>query len=89
MRKILKTTRFSKDIQNLSSDVQKVAWRVVLLLSKNVLNKRLAIKKLEGYKGIWRVKVKKDYRLIFTFDKENLYLLRIKHRKEIYKRRID
>ena len=85
MRNILKTSRFTRDIKKLPPDIQKEAWKVVLLLSKDVLNKKLDIKKLEGFKGIWRVKVKSDYRLIFTFDEKNLYLLRIKHRKDIYR----
>ena len=40
---------------------------------------------MTGFKGIYRVVVVRDYRMIFSFDDENIYLLRIGHRREIYR----
>ncbi|HCJ66872.1 MAG TPA: hypothetical protein DHV62_05975 [Elusimicrobia bacterium] len=88
MRRIEKTSVFTKDLEHLSENIQKEAWEVVSILRDNIFDKQLEIKKLEGYKKIWRVTIKKDYRLIYTFDKECIYLLRIKHRKDIYRTQI-
>ena len=40
---------------------------------------------MTGFRGIWWVVVVRDYRIIFSFDDENIYLLRIGHRREIYR----
>lgn len=85
MRKIEKTSIFTKDIKTLPFNIQRESWKIACVLSEDVFDKRLNIRKLEGYEKIWRVTVKKDYRLTYTFDKEYIYLLRIKHRKDIYK----
>ncbi len=39
---------------------------------------------MTGLRGIYRVVVR-NYRMIFSFDDENIYLLRIGHRREIYR----
>lgn len=85
MRQIEKTSIFVKDFKVLPSGVQKDLWKKICILRENVFDRRLNIKKLEGYKGVWRVRVKDFYRLIYTFDKEHLYLLRVRHRKDIYR----
>ena len=88
MRKIAKTSVFTKDLKKLPENIQKEAWEVACILSENIFDIRLNIKKLEGYKKIWRVTIKKDYRMIYTFDRDCVYLFRIKHRKDIYKLQI-
>ena len=86
MRNIEKTSVFTKDFKSLPNDVQDKTWDVVNILKCDIFDDILKIKKLEGYKNVWRLSIKKDYRLIYSFDKENIYLLRIRHRKDIYKR---
>ncbi|PKM92973.1 MAG: hypothetical protein CVU80_00520 [Elusimicrobia bacterium HGW-Elusimicrobia-4] len=85
MRQIEKTSIFTRDLQKLPEDIQKEAWDVSCILKENIFDSRLAIKKLEGCKKVWRVTVKKDYRMVYTFSTECIYLLRIKHRKDIYR----
>jgi addiction module RelE/StbE family toxin len=85
-RKIQKTKRFSKDIKRLPSHVQKSAFDISIELSENIVSPKLKIKKLTGFEDIYRVVVIKDYRMIFSYDKDNIYLLRIGHRKEIYRK---
>jgi len=85
MRRLEKTTIFTRDLKQLSEDIKKEAWETASILKEDVFDVRLQIKKLEGYKKIWRVTVKKNYRLIYTFDKECVFLLRIAHRKDIYR----
>jgi len=88
MRKIEKTSVFTRDLRRLSENIQKEVWEVALQLRENIFDIRLQIKKLEGHKKLLRVTVQKDYRMIYTFDSECVYLLRIKHRKDIYKLQI-
>lgn len=84
-RRILKTPRFSRDVKKLSLDVQKEAFEVAQKLGKDIFDSSLNIKRMVGLKGTYRVVILIDYRMIFSFDKENVYLLRIGHRREIYR----
>ncbi|MGI8884872.1 MAG: type II toxin-antitoxin system RelE family toxin [Pyrinomonadaceae bacterium] len=43
------------------------------------------VRRMTGFRDIFRVVVIRNYRMIFSFDVENLYLLRIGHRREIYR----
>lgn len=88
MRKLEKTSVFTKDLKKLPEEVQRDAWNAAKILMQNIFDKRLEIKKLEGYKGVWRVTIRKNYRMAYTFDKETIYLLRIRHRKDIYRKNI-
>ncbi len=89
MREIKKTTVFTKDLQSLSPIIVEETWEIVCLLRENVFDRKLNIRKLEGYKNVWRISFKKSYRLIYTFDKEYIYLLRVRHRKDIYRKGIN
>jgi len=42
------------------------------------------LKKMSGYNDYYRIRIK-DYRIGLYFNEETLYLVRILHRKEIYK----
>ena len=89
MREIQKTTVFTMDLQSLTSIIREEIWKIVCLLQENLFDRRLNIRKLEGYKNVWRISFKKSYRLIYTFDKANIYLLRVRHRKDIYRKGIN
>lgn len=85
-RKIQKTSRFTKDIKKLPISIQKEAFAVTQQLTDNIFHPILNVKHMTGLKGVYRVVVMNDYRMIFSFDSEILYLLRIGHRKEIYRK---
>jgi len=85
-RKIQRTNRFGRDVRRLPQNVQAEAFQTSLKFSADIFDKSLNIKQMTGFRGIWRVVVVRDYRMIFSFDDENLYLLRIGHRREIYRR---
>ncbi len=85
-RKIQRTNRFGRDVRRLPQNVQAEAFQISLKLAADIFDKSLNIKQMTGFRGIWRVVVVRDYRMIFSFDDENLYLLRIGHRREIYRR---
>lgn len=85
-RKIQRTNRFGRDIRRLPQNIQEAAFQISLELAEDIFDRSLNIKQMTGFRGIWRVVVVRDYRMIFSFDEENLYLLRIGHRREIYRR---
>lgn len=84
-RVLYRVNRFVKDFKTLPKTVKFEVWEVVEKLNKNVFDPHLDVKKLVGYRDIWRVKVERDFRLIFTFDEDSLTLLRVAHRKDIYR----
>lgn len=84
-RKIQKTKRFGKDVRRLPENVQKEAFETAVKLAEDSFDLTLNIKSLTGFRGIYRVVVLRNYRMVFSMDGENIYLLRIGHRREIYK----
>jgi mRNA-degrading endonuclease RelE of RelBE toxin-antitoxin system len=84
-RDIQRTNRFGRDIRRLEQNIQQEAFEISQLLAENIFDSSLNVKQMTGFHGIYRVVVIRDYRMIFSFDDENLYLLRIGHRREIYR----
>lgn len=84
-RAIQRTNRFGRDIRRQPQNVQKEAFQNATQLAADIFDSSLNIKSLTGFRGIYRVVVVRDYRMIFSFDDENIYLLRIGHRREIYR----
>ncbi|MEO7660371.1 MAG: type II toxin-antitoxin system RelE/ParE family toxin [Pyrinomonadaceae bacterium] len=84
-RIIQRTKRFGRDIKKLPREVQKDSYETVLKLAEDIFDPTINLRTLTGFHGIFRAVVIRDYRIIFSFDEENLYLLRIGHRREIYR----
>ncbi len=84
-RAIQRTNRFGRDIRRLPDNIQKEAFRLAARLSEDIFDPLLSIKPMTGFSGVFRVVVVRDYRMIFSFDEANIYLLRIGHRREIYR----
>ena len=85
-RRIQRTKRFARDIKKISKSVQKEAFEISQKLADDIFRADLNVRSMTGLKGVYRVVVKADYRMIFSFDSDNLYLLRIGHRKDIYRK---
>ncbi len=84
-RKIQKTKRFGRDIKKLPDAVKKEAFEISSRLAADIFEPQLSIRHMSGLKGIYRVVVLKNYRMIFSFDDVSIYLLRIGHRNKIYR----
>jgi mRNA-degrading endonuclease RelE of RelBE toxin-antitoxin system len=80
-----RTKRFGRDIKKLPLPVQQEAYAVAQKLAIDVFHPQLNVKSLTGFKQTYRVVVLSDYRMIFSFDTYQVYLLRIAHRKDIYR----
>ena len=84
-KKLIVTYNFKKDLKKLPVNVVNLTYEAALKLCIDPYNEELDIKKLTGFKNIYRVVIKKDYRLIYTFDEQKIFLLQISHRKDIYR----
>jgi len=76
-RKIQRTGRFARDIKKMPHSIQMEAYETAVKLSENVFHSDLNVRELTGFKG--------HYRMIFSFDTENIYLMRFANRKDIYR----
>lgn len=80
-----RTHRFARDLKPLPEHVKAEAFETAQKLCKNIFHPELDVRPLTGFKGYYRVVVAKDYRIIFSYDDDAVYLRRIAHRKEIYR----
>ena len=80
--RLVYTKRALRDIEKLDPVVKKQIGNKILLLAKNPLKnaKKLIDFRLGQYR--WRIG---NYRIIFDIEESNIVVLRIRHRKEIYK----
>ena len=81
-----RTNRFARDLKPLPHNVKSAAFEAAQRLCESVFHRDLDVRPLTGFKGYFRVVVAKDYRMVFTFDEHAVYLHRIAHRKDIYRR---
>jgi len=82
MYKVIFTQRALKDLENIDKETQNRIATKLKEYSKEPLRyaRRLVSPKI----GAYRFRVG-DYRVIFDIDRENIVILRIGHRKSIYK----
>lgn len=80
--KLLYTKSATKDIQKLDTVVKK---RLKIKLEAYATNPLFYAKKLTDFSlGAYRWRIGK-YRIVFDLDGENIVILRIRHRREIYR----
>ena len=84
-KQLVITSKFTKDLKKLPNYIVKEAYNVSQKLCVDPFHNELDVLKLTGFSKIYRVIIKHDYRLIFTFDELNIIFLRLAHRKDIYK----
>ena len=80
--RLVYTKRALRDIEKLDIVVKKQISSKILFLAKNPLKnaKKLIDSRLGQYR--WRIG---NYRIIFDIEGSDIVVLRIRHRKEIYK----
>ena len=80
--KLLYTKSSAKDIQKLDTVVKKRLKNKLETYAKNPIfyGKKLIDSSLGTYR--WRIG---NYRIIFDIDAKNIVILRIRHRREIYR----
>ncbi len=80
---IIRTKKFEKEIKSIkeSSIKEKVRKQIIKIIENPDIGKPLRYD-LKGERTIYI----KPYRIIYSFDKNILYLLRFEHRKEVYRK---
>jgi mRNA-degrading endonuclease RelE of RelBE toxin-antitoxin system len=67
-RTIQRTKRFARDIKKLSQPIQEEAFGIAQQLAQDIFDRDLNIRSMTGFKGVYRVVVMRDYRMIFSFS---------------------
>lgn len=82
--KIVFTKESIKDIEKLDQTVKKQLYKKFLYF-ENVDDIKVVAKKLHNHdRGEYRLRVG-NFRFIFDLDKHTIIVLRIQHRKDVYK----
>lgn len=85
MRGLFVTPQFRKDLRSIPREVQEQADALNDLLLNNPINPTLNAKKLVNiHPPAWRIRIG-TYHLVYTFNRDQVILLRFRHRKDIYK----
>lgn len=83
--KIVADKSFEKDLLKLGKkQKQEVANLIQILKQIETLSEITPIKKLSGFKNLYRIRLG-SFRIGFRLDGEKIILIRILHRKDIYK----
>lgn len=83
-RKITLTPLFIRDSKKINKSIKEDIKFKLDKLKINPFHPDLKIKKLAGYKSRYRVVIIQNYRLIYTFNQDEIILIAVKHRKDIY-----
>lgn len=85
--KIIVKSKFKKDIKSFDQNIFDKVFSIIEVCEKNTfleLKNFLDIKKLKWYSNFFRIRIW-DFRIWVKLDWEDLFFLRIKRRKDIYK----
>ena len=82
MYKIIITNRAAKDFKSLNPTIQKMLFQKLKLMETSPFEHSIKLK--DKNLGTYRYKAG-EYRIIFDLDVDKLIILRIGHRKDIYK----
>lgn len=82
--KFVYTYRAEKDIQRLDKSIKGRIGKTLLRYKKDPF--RHAEKLIDSTFGTYRFRIG-DYRIVFDIENTNIVILRVGHRKEIYRRK--
>ncbi|MBI5413058.1 type II toxin-antitoxin system RelE/ParE family toxin [Candidatus Peregrinibacteria bacterium] len=82
MFEFLITPDFTKSLEKLDFEIQKQIKEKLIYLSDQE-NPLFLAKRLKGYKNIFRFRAG-DFRIVFRLSQKKIFLLLVKHRKDIY-----
>ena len=71
------TEPFKRDYKHLSSEIRERTNQALKRFSADSRHPGLHVKKMEGGKDIWEIRVSENYRVTFQFVKEGVLLRRV------------
>ena len=74
---LFRTERFKKDFQRLPTEIRQRTEKALELLVSNSRHPSLQVKKMEGTRDIWELRVTDNYRITFQFIQEGVLLRRV------------
>ena len=74
---ILRGERFKKDFKRLPREIQEKLPTALERFVDNFRHPSLHVKKMEGVKDIWEMRVTDTYRITFQFIAEGVFLRRV------------
>ncbi|MBI3319565.1 MAG: type II toxin-antitoxin system RelE/ParE family toxin [Candidatus Omnitrophica bacterium] len=74
---VLRAERFKKDFKRLPQDIQDKLPIVLERFLSDPRHPSLHVKKMEGVRDIWEIRVTDNYRITFQFMPEGVFLRRI------------
>ena len=74
---LFRTERFKKDFKRLPNDIQEKLPKILELFVSNTRHPSLQVKKMEGVRDIWELRVTQNYRITFQHVQEGILLRRI------------
>jgi len=74
---LLRTERFKKDFKRLPREIQEKFPTVLERFVSNPRHPSLHVKKMEGVREVWELRVTDNYRVTFQFVQEGVLLRRI------------
>lgn len=80
MVKVIFTEKFKKELKKSDNSIREKVKKQIKKITENPLCGKPLRYNLKNERTIYI----KPYRIIFTFDKDNLYFLRFEHRKSVY-----
>ena len=88
MRQLVLSNRFQKQLKNFLQkhpELRDVFREKLVILQKNPSDKRLKFHKLTGkLKDFFAVSITYEYRIVFCFDNDSMFLLAIGAHDEVY-----
>ena len=84
MRDLLVTPQFTHDLKSIPDYIKLDADAITRQLLINPVDPQLQITKLKLNDAVWRIRLG-SFRLVYTFNRTSLILLRIRHRKDVYR----
>ncbi|RLE80936.1 MAG: type II toxin-antitoxin system RelE/ParE family toxin [Thermoprotei archaeon] len=83
--KIYFSRKAVKDFKRLPSEVKQRVRKAIVILHETPFPR--GVKKLKGFSNTYRLRIG-DYRIIYKilWDRNEIWILRIAHRREVYKR---
>jgi mRNA interferase RelE/StbE len=82
--RVIISPKAKRQVKKLSTVNRIVIVKKIRLLSDSIDYKSQNLKKLKGYENIYRLRVG-TMRIIFKNNKDEIYIVSVGHRKDIYK----